>query len=410
MPGGGFVTSYFDVTAYKRAQDELLEANENPGVARGRAHPRADCAQPRPGRSRLRRRARQRGQDPLPRRRLARLVQPLNAAAPVRFLAGTAGPAAVTAALIGQVENSLTAAENLISSLLDISRLDAGAQEAHIEHFDIARLLEPLAAEFSALARPRPGVARRASRAVALSDPRLLRRVLQNFLSNAVRYTRHGRILLGCRRINGALSIEVWDTGPGIPEDQQREIFEEFRRLEAQDAGGERGLGLGLAIASASRSASATASAALLARTRQRLRHHRAAGPAAQIAPPPRPEIRRSSDRVSGATVLCVDNEPAVLAEWRRCSATGAAVHRRARRESSPASRAPARSARAAADGLSPRRSVNGIELAEELRQLWGGDIPVLVITPTTRSKHGSRPAAASPCCPSRSSPLRCVP
>ena len=384
MPGGGFVTSYFDVTAYKRAQGELLEANEtleSRVAERTRELTALNAALAEAGF------AAERANEAKTRFLAAAshdLVQPLNAARLFVSSLERHGLQQSTAALIGQVENSLTAAESLLSSLLDISRLDAGAQEAHIEHFEVARLLEPLAAEFRALAQTR-GLELRAvpSRAVILSDPRLLRRVLQNFLSNAVRYTRHGRILLGCRRVHDGLRIEVWDTGPGIPEDQQREIFEEFRRLEAQDAGGERGLGLGLAIAE---------------RIAQRLDHRLGLrswpgrgsvfaitvplGEAARIAPPPRPEIRRSSDRVTGATVLCVDNEPAVLAgmeallgNW-GCRVIGA-------RDRDSALRA-AREHEAPELLLMDYHldgGVNGIELAEELRQLWGGEIPVLVIT-----------------------------
>src|SRR5690606_17529450 len=83
------------------------------------------------------------------------------------------------------------------------------------------------------------------SRAIVRSDEALMRRVLRNLLSNAVRYTTHGRIVLGCRREGNLVRIEVWDTGPGIPQSRQREIFEEFRRL---NDGGESGSGLGLAI------------------------------------------------------------------------------------------------------------------------------------------------------------------
>lgn len=78
------------------------------------------------------------------------------------------------------------------------------------------------------------------------SDSKLLRRVIQNFLSNAIRYTPNGKILLGCRRLKGYIRIEVWDTGPGIPDDQLAHIFEEFRRF--QQGRDKKGLGLGLAI------------------------------------------------------------------------------------------------------------------------------------------------------------------
>ena len=80
------------------------------------------------------------------------------------------------------------------------------------------------------------------------SDPQLLRRVLQNFISNALRYTRHGSVLLGARRVGAEVRIEVWDSGPGIAEEQRSRIFGEFQRLDRPSPWGEKGLGLGLSI------------------------------------------------------------------------------------------------------------------------------------------------------------------
>ena len=80
------------------------------------------------------------------------------------------------------------------------------------------------------------------------SDRVLLRRVLQNLISNALRYTRAGGVLVGCRRRGDSVELCVWDTGPGIPESQQRAIFDEFRRLDRPSPWGEQGLGLGLSI------------------------------------------------------------------------------------------------------------------------------------------------------------------
>jgi len=384
MPGGGFVTSYFDVTAYKRAQDSLREINETLETrvaertreltALNEALAEAGFAAERANQAKTRFLAAA-SHD---------LVQPMNAARLFVSSLDRRGLPPSSAALIGQVENSLTAAEALLASLLDISRLDAGAQEAHPEHFELSRVLEPLAAEFRALAETR-GLELRAvaSRAVVLSDPRLLRRVLQNFLSNAVRYTRRGRVVLGCRRVHGALRIEVWDSGPGIPADKQREIFEEFRRLDAQDAGGERGLGLGLAIAE---------------RIAQRLGHRLSLrswpgrgsvfaitvplGERARIAPPPRPEIRRSSDRVAGATVLCLDNEPAVLAGMEALLANwGCRVLGVRDRDAALAAAGRHEAPDLLLMDYHLDGGVNGIEVAEELRRLWGVEIPVLVIT-----------------------------
>src|SRR5262249_16006976 len=129
-------------------------------------------------------------------------------------------------ALVQQAESALTPAETLLIGLLDISRLDGGAEEVRTRHFELATLLEPLAAEFQVLARSRGLVLRRARcHHVVYTDMRLLRRVLQNFLSNAVRYTSKGRVLLGARRCGPPLRIEVWHTGPGIPPEPPPDIF-----------------------------------------------------------------------------------------------------------------------------------------------------------------------------------------
>jgi CheY-like chemotaxis protein/anti-sigma regulatory factor (Ser/Thr protein kinase) len=115
-----------------------------------------------------------------------------------------------------------------------------------IVHFPVASLLGSLATEHVVQARDRGLTLRYVpSRAVVQSDIRLLRRIVQNLLSNAIRYTESGGVLLGCRHCGDSMRIEVWDTGPGIPADKLDEIFEEFRQLKPNN---ERGMGLGLAI------------------------------------------------------------------------------------------------------------------------------------------------------------------
>ncbi len=241
-PGGGFVTSYADVSAYTRATRALQEANDTleMRVALRTAELAVATSEA------------ERANDSKTRFLAAAshdLVQPLHAARLFLAAADRALLSPETSVVLERVGDSLTAAEQLLGSLLDISKLDAGALPVQRETFAADALLTPLAREFEALAASRGLVFRfRPTRAVLHSDQALLRRVLQNFLSNAMRYTRQGRVLLGVRRAGDGLRIEVWDTGPGIVPAQQRVIFEEFRRLQAEDAVGERGLGLGLAI------------------------------------------------------------------------------------------------------------------------------------------------------------------
>ena len=178
------------------------------------------------------------------------LLQPLNAArlftSALRQKDHQEGD---TRQLIENLDGSLKAAEELITAILDISKLDAGALEPSFSHFSIRGLFDNLSTEFDALAREKQlSFHCQGSDLVVLSDRTLLRRVLQNFLSNAVRYTQQGKILLGCRRQPNYLRIEVWDTGVGIAEEKQHEVFEEFKRIDNPKHSQVTGLGLGLAI------------------------------------------------------------------------------------------------------------------------------------------------------------------
>jgi CheY-like chemotaxis protein len=148
---------------------------------------------------------------------------------------------------VRQVRGALDSTTGLLTDLLDLSRLEAGGLDPQPRDFALAEVLEPLASEFRVLAAER-GLEFHCvpTRAWVHSDPQLLRRVLQNFLANAVRYTASGRVLLGVRRVSDAVRTEVHDTGPGIDPQVQASLFEEFRRGEG--AAGQ-GLGLGLAIA-----------------------------------------------------------------------------------------------------------------------------------------------------------------
>ncbi|HKM14913.1 MAG TPA: NahK/ErcS family hybrid sensor histidine kinase/response regulator [Marinospirillum sp.] len=178
------------------------------------------------------------------------LLQPLNAARLFTSALANQVQEPELQKTTSHIDNSLKAAEELLSTLLDISKLDAGALLPKISDFPISEILEPLKAEFSVMAANRElDLHRIKTKAWVRSDPQMLRRILQNFLSNALRYTGEGRVLIGCRHFKEALRIEVWDTGPGIPESRISEIFQEFRRLDTPDKHNEKGLGLGLSIA-----------------------------------------------------------------------------------------------------------------------------------------------------------------
>ena len=150
--------------------------------------------------------------------------------------------------LVENIDNSLEAIEEILGALLDISRLDAGAMTTSITSFKMADLMRSLEIEFAPIARAKGLELTFVPCSLPVeSDRSLLRRLLQNFISNAIKYTPRGRVLVGCRRHGQSLQIGVYDTGVGIPVMKRGEIFKEFHRLE-QGARIARGLGLGLSI------------------------------------------------------------------------------------------------------------------------------------------------------------------
>nr|WP_321445725.1 PAS domain-containing hybrid sensor histidine kinase/response regulator [uncultured Cohaesibacter sp.] len=186
------------------------------------------------------------------------IMQPMNAArlyttALVNRLEGMAEKSedpkvAECAVMAGNIDSSLEAVEDIIGALLDIARLDSGAMKAQLSAFPIDELLERMRIDFEPLAKEKGLDLRTVPCGLHVrSDKHLLRRLLQNLISNAIKYTPEGRVLVGCRRLEGAIEFQVHDTGVGIPEAQREEIFHEFQRLDegARIAGG---LGLGLSI------------------------------------------------------------------------------------------------------------------------------------------------------------------
>ncbi len=150
--------------------------------------------------------------------------------------------------MIENQDASLTAMTNLLNSLLDISRLDAGAVTPEFEEFPMQRLIDRLSAEFARQAQHKGlEFEAEACEAVVRSDPNLLAEVITNLVSNAIRYTDKGRVRLACIEEDGHCHLEIRDTGIGIAEDQLEEIFREFHQCKAKGASKE-GFGLGLAI------------------------------------------------------------------------------------------------------------------------------------------------------------------
>lgn len=177
------------------------------------------------------------------------LLQPLNAA---RLLISTLRERPLPEAekvLVERTHQALEGAEDLLTDLLDISRLDQAAVKPDVALYRLDELFGPLVSEFRTVADA-AGLKLRARIAdYAIStDLRLMTRILRNFLSNACRYTDEGRILLGARRRGDHLRLEVWDTGRGIAADRLQAIFLEFNQLDVGRAADRKGVGLGLAI------------------------------------------------------------------------------------------------------------------------------------------------------------------
>ena len=151
--------------------------------------------------------------------------------------------------ILTEIEAGVAALGNLFDDLLDISKLEAGAVVAQLECFALSAVLGAINAQFAPMAREK-GLRLKVLLVNARihSDPVLLQRVLSNLVSNAVRYTERGGVLVGCRRRGANLQIAVWDSGCGIPEDRREDIFREFVQLDSPDRDRGKGLGLGLAI------------------------------------------------------------------------------------------------------------------------------------------------------------------
>jgi len=251
MPGGGFVMSFSDITAFREAERALKDANE--GLERRVSERTQELSLLNQALTDAKSTAEAANQSKT--RFLAAvshdLMQPLNAARLFSAALSHQHDALPREAqeLVQHLDSSLRSAEDLISDLLDISRLENGRITPDRNTFALSTLFDTLGAEFTVLAAQQ-GVDFRVhgSRLRIDSDIKLLRRVLQNFLTNAFRYAK-GRVVLGVRRQGKSLRLEVWDRGPGIAKDKLQVIFEEFKRLDSHQTRAEKGLGLGLAIA-----------------------------------------------------------------------------------------------------------------------------------------------------------------
>jgi two-component system, sensor histidine kinase len=156
-----------------------------------------------------------------------------------------------TAALriLDRMELSTSAMGDLFSAILDISRLDAGVVDVRRQAFALQPLLDRICQDFAEEAADKSIVLhQQATSAVVFADPHLVERILRNLVSNAIRHSDQGRVVVGCRKRGEAVRLEVWDTGAGITPENQQRIFQEYVQLHNPERDRTRGLGLGLAI------------------------------------------------------------------------------------------------------------------------------------------------------------------
>ncbi|WP_417523889.1 PAS-domain containing protein [Marinovum sp.] len=241
LPDGGFVISFTDVTAERNAARALQEMNERleARVAERTTELASALAEAERANASKSRFVAAASHD---------LLQPLSAA---KLFLGTLSGEALSPVgdeTLGKISSALGSLEHIIEALLDMSKLDSGRAAFDIRPVDLGQIftaldtqLEPLAAQKGLDLKVMPTSAR------VETDPSYLRRILQNLLGNAVRYTQQGKVLMGLRRQGEAVRIEVWDTGPGIADEHRDMIFREFSRVDAPASASE-GLGLGLAI------------------------------------------------------------------------------------------------------------------------------------------------------------------
>ena len=291
--------------------------------------------------------------------------------------------------LAGNIDASLEAVEEILGALLDISRLDTGVMRPEITIFPLDEMLRQLEVEFTPLAREKGLRLVFVPTSLSVrSDRRLLRRMLQNLISNAVKYTLHGGVLIGCRRRKRKLRIEIYDTGLGVPNAKRRAIFKEFHRLD-QGAKVARGLGLGLSIVE--RIGKVLDHRVDLESTPGRGSRFWVEAPIATATPAgkAKPVSRRTdSGQLRDMVVLCIDNEPeilrgmqALLGGW-GCTVLVAADLKAATALLKQHARSP--------HGLLVDYHLdegNGMEAITQLRWRLGADLPAILVT-ADRSPH----------------------
>jgi signal transduction histidine kinase len=315
MPDGGLVTTFTDITPSVKAAEALERSNatlERRVRERTKELTRLN--------SELERAKAEADEANVSKTRFIAaashdILQPLNAARLYVTSLNERQHPGEEAGLVQNIDASLDAVEEIFGALLDMSRLDTGAMKPEIADFRIDELLQRLEVEFAPVAREKGlDLIFMPCSLAAHSDRRLLRRLLQNLVSNAIKYTPTGSVLVGCRRRGGRLRIDVYDTGIGIPHSKRRTVFREFHRLD-QGARVARGVGLGLSIVERIArvlDCEVTLKSALGKGSRFSVEVLRATAMPTEIAAV-RTLPKPAAGRLAGMVVLCLDNERSIL-------------------------------------------------------------------------------------------------
>ncbi|MDX1733284.1 MAG: PAS-domain containing protein [Halioglobus sp.] len=323
MPHGGFVTTYVDISDYRDVTAQLEETRielEQKLASGSRSLSETNARLRQENRLRAQTQEQLRDAHQSKSRFMSAtshdLLQPINAA---RLFTTSLrnriepGGNRETMDVVDQIDRSLKRAEQLIEELREIARLDSGRQTPRAEHFSLDTMFRALSDEFSPPARRKGLELRIRTRDLWLhSDPSLVHRVLQNLIGNALRYTQSGGVLLSARRRGDSALVQVWDTGPGIDEQDHMRIFAEFERGQQRSGEGDIGLGLGLSIVQR---------ICELLRLDLRLRSRVGSGSVFSVAIPlgnpvdavPESAADGSGD-MHGLQVVCLDNDPMILA------------------------------------------------------------------------------------------------
>ncbi|WP_337266011.1 PAS domain-containing hybrid sensor histidine kinase/response regulator [Oryzifoliimicrobium ureilyticus] len=324
MPGKGLVATFTDITQRVSADRALKQANETleQRVAKRTAEltrvnteladARAAADEANIGKTRFFAAA---GHD---------ILQPLNAARLYSSALAERMALSDHAPIARNIDSALESVEAILGAVLDISRLDTGAMRAKVSTVSLSEILERIATDFAPIAREKQlKLIVMPTSLHVRSDPNLLRRLVQNLVSNAIKYTITGKVLVGVRRNGKSAVIQVVDSGIGIPTSKVRTVFKEFARL---DEGARTASGLGLGLSIVDRIARVLGHPVELKSVHGRGTDFRITLPMVRTSQ--RPKIpqqlhqRDPAEPLKGLHILCIDNEPEIL-EGMRLLLTG---------------------------------------------------------------------------------------